>query len=91
MENLRGAIGTIVSKVAVTTLAKNAVSRQVLECARSPSGIVFFFASLDFKYLKKSFFFHLPQMLEFNKVKYTSWSISHLDGRKNGFKVRISS
>ena len=34
MENLGGAIGTIVSKVAVTTLAKNAVSRQVLECAR---------------------------------------------------------
>lgn len=26
IENLRGAIGTIVSKVAVTTLAKNAVS-----------------------------------------------------------------
>lgn len=33
-KNLRGAIGTRVSKVAVTTLAKNAVSRQALECAR---------------------------------------------------------
>ena len=32
-KNLRGAIRTIVSKVAVTTLAKNAVSRQALECA----------------------------------------------------------